>query len=455
MEFYAFVHFGLNTFLDKEWGFGNESAAAFNPTAFDADQIVCAVKDGGMKGLILTAKHHDGFCLWPSKFTEYSVKNSLWKNGQGDVVREIAEACTRHGIHFGVYISPWDRNHPEYGEAGYVRYYHNQILELVSNYGPFFEMWFDGAFGGDGYYGGKGGNRTIDYHTYYGWQEVHSIIRDHQPDCAIWGGEYLENKRIQYADCLWAGNESGFVADPCWHTLKSDGTNNPHAPGDRQGDVWCPSEADVSIRPGWFYHSSEDDKVKSPERLMEIYLASVGRGANLILNIPPDQRGMVHKNDVKSLQIFGKRLKETFATNLSVGAEILTSNTREGFPAKNLIDSDRLSFWTTDDAVTTAEVTVLFQEPFTFNMLRLREFLPLGQRVEEWALDFWQAEEWCEFAQGTCIGNGRIVQTSVPGSCEPITTRKIRLRIAKATASPALSELAVFLKPSHTKCFPH
>ena len=260
-----------------------------------------------MKGLILTAKHHDGFCLWPSKFTEHSVKNSPWKDGKGDVVKEFAAACKKHGLKFGIYISPWDRNHAEYGRLGYVTYYKNQIRELLTHYGPIFEMWFDGACGGDGYYGGKGGTRNIDYNTYYDWKGVRALIRELQPNCAIWCGQYREGDHLVWADCVWGGSEGGDVGDPCWHTLNSKKVNvgiPDYQHGHRDGDVWCPAEGDVSIRPGWFYHASQDSQVKSPEHLMSIYFSCVGRGANLVLNVPPDRRGQVHANDVNALRRF-------------------------------------------------------------------------------------------------------------------------------------------------------
>ena len=448
LEIYAFVHFTTNTFTDKEWGFGDEKESVFNPTDFNADQIVQACKDGGMKGLILTAKHHDGFCLWPSKYTEHSVKNSPWKNGKGDVVKEFSDACKRHGIKFGVYISPWDRNHAEYGRAGYVEYYKNQIRELLANYGPIFEMWFDGANGGDGYYGGQGGQRKVDYNTYYDWKGIRAIIRELQPDCAVWCGQYREGDRIIYADCQWGGSEGGTVGDPCWATLNSKKLN-PGIPdcqhGHRDGDVWCPAEGDVSIRPGWFYHANQDNQVKSPQHLMNIYFACVGRGANLILNVPPDRRGQLHANDVKSLQGFGKLMAETFGDDLAKEATATASNCRgndKAFAPKNLLDGKRDTYWATDDGITTPEVVLEFKKPVAFTVVRLREYLPLGQRIDDWALDAWQDGRWQEFAKGSAIGAGRLVR------CTPRNTTKVRLRITKAAACPALAEFALFAEPA-------
>ncbi|MEI6810034.1 MAG: alpha-L-fucosidase, partial [bacterium] len=221
LEQYAFVHFSVNTFTDKEWGFGNEKETVFAPSAFDAVQIVRAAKSAELKGLILTGKHHDGFCLWPTKSTPHNITASPYKEGKGDIVREMADACKLEGIKFGVYVSPWDRNHVDYGGPGYVQAYHTQICELVSSYGPIFEMWFDGASGGNGFYGGKGGKRRIDYNTYYGWKEIRAMIRELQPDCAVWCGQYAENDRLHWADSRWGGSEGGDVGDPCWNAVDS------------------------------------------------------------------------------------------------------------------------------------------------------------------------------------------------------------------------------------------
>ena len=448
LEMYGFLHFGPNTFAGREWGFGDDKPDIFQPTAFDADQIVKAVKDGGLKGLILTAKHHDGYCLWPSKFTEHSVKNSPWKNGKGDVVKEISEACKRQGMKFGVYISPWDRNYAEYGRTGYVEYYKNTITELLSNYGPIFEMWFDGACGGDGWYGGQKGQRGVDYNTYYPWKSIREIIRKLQPDCAIWCAQYKDGDRTVFADCIWGGSEGGDVGDPRWNALESNRTNHgmdDWRSGNRNGDVWCPAEGDVSIRPGWFYHADQDNSVKTPGQLMDIYFSCIGRGGNLILNIPPDQRGLIHDNDVKALKGFHTLMEQTFGTDLAKPAKVTASNVRgndKTYAPQNLTDGKRETYWATDDDVMTPEAVLEFDRPVTFNVVRLREYLPLGQRVDDWALDVLENGGWKEFAKGSAIGNCRLVRSK-----EMITTDKVRLRIAKAAACPALSEFALFAEP--------
>ena len=288
MEFYGFVHFTVNTFTDKEWGYGDEPESVFNPTDFSAEQIVQTAKAAGMKGLIVTAKHHDGFCLWPSKFTEHSVKNSPWQNGHGDFVGAMAEACYKAGLKFGVYLSPWDRNRADYGTPEYLTYYRNQLRALMTNYGPIFEVWFDGANGGNGFYGGAKEKRTIDRQNYYDWPNTRSIVRELQPQACMFSDAG--------PDVHWIGNERGTAGETFWDTLNpagrcpgSDkaGLNS----GERDGTDWIPGECDVSIRPGWFYHASQDAKVKTPEQLLDLYFKSAGHGASLLLNLPPDRRG--------------------------------------------------------------------------------------------------------------------------------------------------------------------
>lgn len=439
LEFYGFVHFSINTFTDKEWGYGDEAPALFNPTDFSAEQIVRAAKDGGMKGLILTAKHHDGFCLWPSKFTEHSVKHSPWKMGQGDMVREFADACRKHGLKFGVYLSPWDRNHQDYGKPEYVTYYRNQLRELLSNYGSIFEVWFDGANGGDGFYGGARERRNIDRKTYYDWPNTWQIVRELQPGACLFSDGGPEVR--------WVGNERGQAGETCWATLNRGDFAPGQADqqrlnvGDRPGTHWIPAECDVSIRPGWFYHAKEDAKVKPPEQLMELYFKSVGRGASFLLNLPPDRRGRIPDADVNSLTEFRRRLDFVFQHDLARSAKVTASNVRGNdrtFAAKNVLAGNARKYWATDDGVTNASLTLEFAGPVTFSIVRLREFLTLGQRVDAFALDQWQGGAWVEFARGTSIGSCRLVRS------QPVTTDKVRLRITQAAACPALAEFAVF-----------
>ncbi len=378
MEFYGFLHFTVNTFSDKEWGYGDEHPRLFNPTAFDADQIVRTAKEGGMRGLILTAKHHDGFCLWPSKYTEHSVKNSPWRDGKGDVVREISDACRRHGLRFGVYLSPWDRNHKDYGRPEYVTYYRQQIRELLSNYGEIFTVWFDGANGGDGFYGGARETRRIDNRTYYDWPNTWKLVRQLMPMAVMFSDVG--------PDFRWVGNERGIAGEPCWATINvGDGSpGNTKAnlnQGERPGTDWVPAECDVSIRPGWFYHASQDDKVKTPAQLLDLYYKSVGRGACLNLNLPPDRRGLIHEQDVQSLREFRRILDATFARDLAQQATACSSQVRgdaETFAAKNATDGDRETYWATDDDVTAPELIVDFGTPTKFGVVSFASFCRWG-----------------------------------------------------------------------------
>lgn len=446
LEFYGFVHFTTNTFTNKEWGYGDESPEIFNPSDFNADQIVGAAKAGGMKGLVLTCKHHDGFCLWPSQYTDHSVEKSPWRDGKGDIVREISDACRKQGLKFGVYLSPWDRNRADYGRPEYIDYYRSQLRELLTNYGPVFEVWFDGANGGDGWYGGAKEKRGIDRTTYYDWENTRAIVRELQPDAMMFSDVG--------PDIRWVGNESGYAGDPCWATYTPHGTDG-QAPcpgqtiyqegenGHRNGQFWIPAEVDVSIRPGWFYHAKEDKKVRTPENLMKVYFESVGRGANLILNLPPDRTGQINAIDLASLTEFGRRLQATFGTDLARGAKPEATNVRgkdETFAAENVLDGDRNTYWCTDDDRLTPELILNLGKAATFNVVSLREFLPLGLRVDDWALDQWKDGAWQEFAKGTGIGNRRLWRG---GS---ITTDRVRLRVTKAAACPAIAEFALHLE---------
>lgn len=440
LEYYGFLHFTVNTFTNKEWGFGDESPAVFNPTAFDAGQIVDAAARGRMAGLILTCKHHDGFCLWPSRFTEHSVRNCAWRGGQGDVVREIADACRSRGLKFGVYLSPWDRNHADYGRPEYVAYYRNQLRELLSNYGPIFEIWFDGANGGDGFYGGARDRREIDRRTYYDWDNTWQMVRELQPYACMFSDAG--------PDIRWVGNEEGIAGDPCWHAMDSeqfvpgDADTKVLNSGERAGARWLPAECDVSIRPGWFYHAAEDEKVRSPENLLDLYFKSVGRGGNFLLNLPPDTRGQIHEQDVRSLLGFRDRLTEVFGDDLAKRGRAAAGASRGDsarFGPGNLIDDNRATCWSTDDGVTKAEAVLEFQTPVSFNIVGLREFLPLGQRVDEFAIDIDRNGQWHEYARGRAIGNRRLVQGA---TC---ATSRVRLRILSGPVSPAISELSLFL----------
>jgi alpha-L-fucosidase len=456
-EFYGFLHFTTNTFTDKEWGYGDESPSVFAPTDFDADQIVRAAVAAGMTGLILTCKHHDGFCLWPSKFTEHSVKHSPWRGGQGDVVREISDACRAQRIGFGVYLSPWDRNHADYGRPAYIDYFRNQLNELTTEYGELFEVWFDGANGGDGYYGGANEIRRIDRQTYYDWENTRAIVRRNQPDAVMFSDAG--------PDVRWVGNEKGIAGDPCWSTInvellfpgidadafKTRLTGDMVAAwgspmellnaGDRHGNAWLPAECDVSFRPGWFYHAAEDDKVRTPENLVDLYFHSVGRGASFLLNLPPDRRGQIHEHDVQSLRGFRQRLDQIFADDLAKQGRCTASNTRGNSPQfapANVIDGDPESYWASDDDIHTPELILEFAQPITFNVVSLREYLPLGQRVDSFAIDFDENGSWREWASASAIGARRLLRGP------DATTSRVRLRIVDSPVCPAISEWGIF-----------
>lgn len=434
MEYYGFVHFTTNTFTDKEWGYGDERPAVFNPSQLDCRQWARVARDAGMGGLILTAKHHDGFCLWPSKHTEHSVKKSPWRDGHGDVVRELSDACREYGLKFGVYLSPWDRNHPEYARDAYVSYYHDQLRELLSNYGELFMVWLDGANGGTGHYGGADERRDIDAATYYRFPEVFRICRRLQPSAVIFGGP----------DVRWIGNEEGHAPDTCWAKFNG-GAESPGLPsksrlahGDSDGDAWLPAEVDVSIRPGWFFHANEEPK--SLTRLLEIYYQSVGRGCCLNLNITPDRRGLIPEADAARLRELRRLLESTFQRDLARGKPAHASSQRApAFAAANLTDGDRATYWAAEDNCRQAELVVDFDPPISFNRLRIDEYIPLGQRVEAFAIDAYEGGVWRELATATTIGARRILVLP--------TTRaaKLRVRILKSQACPLLSTIEAYL----------
>lgn len=449
MEFYGFLHFTVNTFTDKEWGYGDEAPEVFNPTDFDAEQIARTAREAGMKGLILTCKHHDGFCLWPSKYTEHSVKNSPWKGGRGDVVKEISSACRKYGLKFGIYLSPWDRNHKDYGRPEYLTYFRNQLRELLTGYGPVFEIFLDGANGGDGFYGGARETRRIDRETYYDWATTWQLVRTLQPDACLFSDAG--------PDVRWVGNERGIAGETCWATLNRADFVPGRADearlnrGDRPGTHWVPAECDVSIRPGWFYHAREDNRVRRGRNLVDLYYSSVGRGASLLLNLAPDRRGQIPKPDVESLREFRSVLDGTFAKDLAQGArgtKVSATNVRgsgdQRFSPRNVIDGRRGTYWATDDQLKTPELSLDLGREVTFNVVRLREYLPLGQRVEAFALDAWRNGQWHEFGGGTSIGNCRLVRGN------RITTAKVRLRITQAPVCPAIAELGLFAEPTGT-----
>lgn len=440
MEMNAFIHFTTNTFTNLEWGYGDESPSIFNPTELDVEQWISTIKDAGLKAVILTTKHHDGFCLWPSKYTEHSVKSSPYKNGNGDIVKEVSDACKKYGLKFGVYLSPWDRNRSDYGEDSYIQYFRNQLEELLTNYGTVFEMWFDGANGGDGYYGGAREARKIDNRTYYEWPETIEFARSLEPNIIFFSDAG--------PDIRWVGNERGNVGETNWNTLTPDtlyagkaGIEALLNVGSEDGTDWIPGEVDVSIRPGWFYHAHEDSKVKTPEQLFDIYLTSVGRGSVLLLNIPPDRRGLVHENDVKSLQGFRSLLDSRFANNIAQDAKISADSYRgksKQYAPKNMLDNDKHTYWTTDDNTKSGSFEITLKTPQEVSYILLQEYIQLGQRVKSFNVEVWENNNWKEVAIATTIGYKRILKL------DPVTTNKIRINIIDSKACPIISTVEMY-----------
>jgi alpha-L-fucosidase len=446
LQFYGFIHFTVNTFTDKEWGYGDEPESVFNPSAFDARQWARVARDAGMKGLIITAKHHDGFCLWPSRYTTHSVKNSPWRDGKGDVVGDLAQACREYGLKLGVYLSPWDRNHADYGRPAYLEYYRNQLGELLTNYGPVFEVWFDGANGGDGYYGGARETRRIDNTTYYTWPDTWAIVRALQPQAVMFSDAG--------PDVRWVGNERGVAFETSWYAINRAGVypGDPGyvkvAAGRPDGTDWVPPEVDVSIRPGWFHHAAEDAKVKTVDELVAIYEQSVGRGANLLLNLPPDRRGLIPEPDVDRLTAFARRITATYATDLARQARAASDQTRGGpssrFAAGGVNDGDPQSYWATDDGVTAGAVTLSWPKAITLDRVVLGEAIALGQRVSAWTVEAEIDGAWTRMAAGTTIGVRRIA------SFTPVTTARLRISITNALACPTLTTVSAYLAPRPT-----
>ena len=426
MDMYAFIHYSLNTYTDQEWGFGNEDPALFDPSDLDCRQWARVCKQAGMKGIIFTAKHHCGFCMWPSAYTDYSVKNSPWKNGKGDVVYELAQACREEGLKFAVYLSPWDRNHPEYGRPEYITYFRNQLCELLLSYGDIFEVWFDGANGGDGWYGGANETRKIDDRTYYDWPETYKLIRMLQPDCVIWGDN------ANRADLRWVGTEAGYIGETNWSTMPSEGKADYamlHY-GVEDGDIWCPGETNTSIRPGWFYHETENAHVKSLSKLMDTYYKSVGRNSTLLLNFPVAPNGRIHPTDSLRGIAFKNMIDEAFKENLADKARI----SRKGLTT-----------------------TISFRRPTNFNRFVAEEDIALGQRVKKFTLEALVDGEWLpltdELAEDgdglTTIGHRRII-------CFPtVKASKLRFTIVDTKAEPVIKKIGLYLAPVLTADIPN
>ncbi len=449
LELTAFFHFGINTFTGKEWGTGKEDPQLFNPTDLDARQWVRVAKEAGIKQVILTAKHHDGFCLWPTKTTKHSVESSPWKNGKGDVVKEVFNACKEYKIGFGIYLSPWDMNAPMYGSEAYNDFFVDQLTELLTQYGRIDEVWFDGANGE----GPNGKKQVYDFERWY------KVIRKLQPSAVI---------AIMGPDVRWVGTETGYGRETEWSVVPANNLNQNEIAtasqtsiafkpqGDMMGDdlgsrdkirnakglVWYPAETDVSIRPGWFYHEEENAKVKSPEKLLDIYFNSVGRNGVLLLNIPPDKRGLVHETDIAVLKKWKQLRDELFTTNLAKGAVVNSTN---GVNTKAIIDSKYQTYFTTKGNDSTTVITIELVKQQTFNVLLLQENIAVGQCIEKFVLDFFDGKEWKKITEGTTVGYKRLLRF------EPVIANKLRLMIQSSRLNPTIAEIGIYKQASLNK----
>lgn len=432
MEYNMFVHFGPNTFTSAEWGDGTESADIFAPEALDCRQWAATAKAAGMKGIIITAKHHDGFCLWPNPVSQHTVAQSSWRDGKGDVLKELSEACKEYGLEFGIYISPWDRNDPHYGSDAYNDVFVKTLEHALGSYGEVFEQWFDGACGE----GPNGKKQTYDWPLFY------STVYKMQPDAIIFSNVG--------PGCRWVGNEYGSAGRTCWGTMNV-GELTPSSPadcdilneGEADGEKWVAAETDVSIRPGWFWRESENEKVKTVQELLKIYYESVGRNSLLLLNVPADKRGLLHEVDSVRLMELRAAIDEIFAVNLAEGgvaeAEDVRGNSGK-YAAANILDADYDTYWATDDDVVTASFTVTLPEPRQFNRVQIQEYIPLGQRVAAFSIEaLGEDGQWKTIANETTIGYKRIVHT-------PVTVATaVRVNIEESLACPVINGFALYM----------
>jgi len=422
----GFIHFGMNTFYNVEWGDGSEDPARFNPTQLDANQWVKTFKDAGFTTIIMVAKHHDGFCLWPSAYTTHDVASSQWKNGNGDVIREVADACEAAGIKLGIYLSPWDRHEESYGTSAYNDYFDNQLKELLTNYGTIWEIWFDGA-------GEQAGT--------YDWARWEKTIHSLQPNCVIWGAK----SAAPYAETRWIGNEGGVAGDPCWALIDpyyiEIEDNSILSNGQVNGSKWIPAETNTSIRPGWFYHSSEDSMVKSVDTLWNYYFNSVGRNTVMLLNIPPDTRGLMSNIDANNiLEMYG-RVENTFSNNLAADSTVTATDIRGSeFNPKNLVDKDEDTYYASSDGVTTPTIEFEFDGEKTFDCVMLQEVIKLGHRVTGWTVEAYYNNSWNTLVTKESVGYKWIERFN------PVTASAVRLVITGAKACPVIHSFGVYLQ---------
>lgn len=448
LEFYSFVHFTVNTFTGEEWGGGKESPQIFHPQKLDARQWANACKSAGMRGLILTCKHHDGFCLWPSKYTDHTVASSPYQGGKGDIVKETADACREAGIKFGVYLSPWDRNNIAYGQGKpYDDYFIDQLTELLTNYGDIFSVWFDGACGE-----GKNGKRQI-----YDWDRYYAKIRELQPMACI---------NVCGPDIRWCGNEAGHTRKAEWSVVpKRTRDTEKIAEKSQQADenefrerkikaddqdlgsrevlqnetefIWYPAEVNTSIRPGWFYHASEDDKVRSFEELIHIYYNSVGGNGTFLLNIPPTPEGLFHENDCRRLKEIGDHLRKAFSENLLDQGCLCADAGMPEHGIEEVRRDDYDSFFKPEDGTAQCVIEAGWDKPRDIRFIVLKENIKLSQRIEAFTVEAVNAGQVKEVYSGTIVGYKRIIPLTVKAE-------KIRIKIMDARVAPTLSFIGVY-----------
>ena len=428
-EFYLFVHFGPNTFTDKEWGEGQEPEDIFNPSQLDCRQWCRIAKAAGAKGIIITAKHHDGFCLWPSKFSKHTVKESKWRDGKGDVLKELSTACKEAGLKFGVYISPWDRNHPDYGTEKYNDVFVGMMKEIIRNYGPVWELWWDGANGE-----GPNGKKQV-----YDWRRFENTVRQFSPRTVVFSDIG--------PDIRWVGNEKGIAGNPNWNFLDTvgfkRGLGSPAMDtlnqGNYHGKQWIPAECDVSIRPGWFYHSNEDNNVKSPGELFDLYLKSVGRGASLLLNVPPDRRGLINENDSAALMGFKEIKKESFANNLLKQADTYYEFSQKDFSQKPLVIRS-VNAVPSAYGINLQNFIAEMKQPVKINCIVLREAIHLGQSIRRFSIIFYNENKVAiGEIKGTSVGRKRIL------TFPAITITSFRVYLDDAEGNDNISGIAAYL----------
>ncbi|WP_167619507.1 alpha-L-fucosidase [Maribellus sediminis] len=444
MEYFSLVCYGLNTYTEEEWAYGDVDPGLFNPSDLNTDQWAQTASEAEMKGLILVAKHHDGFCLWPSQYTDYSVKATPWKNGAGDVLGDLAKSCKKYGLKLGVYLSPWDRNHAEYGRPEYVNYYYRQLEELLTSYGDIFEFWIDGANGGTGYYGGANERRNIDAKNYYGYDSIFSIVEKYQPNAVIFSDIGPGTR--------WVGNEDGIGGETNWNTIspgdKVPGVSDSEyvkklSTGEEGGAKWIPAEVNTTLLwpKAWYYHTGQP--VRSLGNLMDLYYTSVGRGSPLNLGLAIAPSGLIREADRRALLKFGEQVKREFESNLLEQARIKADNVRNSkFDTGLIADKNNETYWATSDGVNSATLEFDFGKPTVFNRLLLQEYIALGQRVDSFSLEIEKDGKFVEIAHGTTIGYKRLLRF------DEVSTQKARLKLSTKAPCLTLSNAGIYHAPA-------